>query len=293
MGKPGLTVGICAYNEEKNLGKLLAQTLAQKLGHAYIKEIFVVSSASTDKTDEIVGRFMKADPRVKLLIEPERRGKVSAVNIILKKAKGEIIVLVGADLALEPETLDRMARRFSESKVGMVGARPIPTNSTFPGFCSNLLWTLHHEVALRSPKCGELVAFRNKGYMIPDGIGADEAFLESRFKQDGYSLVYAPDAVVRNKGPENVPDLIKQRRRNHVLHMNLRKKTDYRVSTCDIPIVANALASSIKLEPKEMIFCSGAIILEGASFLLGAYDFLILKKDHNVWSVVESTKEIS
>jgi biofilm PGA synthesis N-glycosyltransferase PgaC len=74
MGKPGLTVGICAYNEEKNLGKLLAQTLAQKLGHAYIKEIFVVSSASTDKTDEIVGRFMKADPRVKLLIEPERRG---------------------------------------------------------------------------------------------------------------------------------------------------------------------------------------------------------------------------
>ena len=69
MNKPELTVGICAYNEEKNIEALLTQVLNQKIRNAELKEILVVSSGSTDGTVEIVRKIAARDTRVRLLIQ--------------------------------------------------------------------------------------------------------------------------------------------------------------------------------------------------------------------------------
>jgi len=49
-----VSIGIPAYNEEANIGKLLSSLIKQKEAGFIIKEIIVVSDQSTDKTDEIV-----------------------------------------------------------------------------------------------------------------------------------------------------------------------------------------------------------------------------------------------
>ena len=53
-----ISVGIMAFNEEKNIGRLLKAILSQKLNQIKITEIIVVSDGSTDKTDEIVKNFV-------------------------------------------------------------------------------------------------------------------------------------------------------------------------------------------------------------------------------------------
>ena len=49
-----VSVGILAHNEEGNIGTLIDGFLKQKTGCCRITEVIVVSSGSTDGTDEIV-----------------------------------------------------------------------------------------------------------------------------------------------------------------------------------------------------------------------------------------------
>lgn len=65
--KIDVSIGIPAYNEERNIGRLLTAILNQKTQSVNISQIVVVSSGSTDKTDFIVESFSKEDDRVVLI----------------------------------------------------------------------------------------------------------------------------------------------------------------------------------------------------------------------------------
>jgi len=75
-----ISIGIMAFNEEKNIGRLLKVLLSQELKKVKIEEIIVVSDGSTDKTDEIVRKFMKENKIVKLITRNKRMGKALAIN---------------------------------------------------------------------------------------------------------------------------------------------------------------------------------------------------------------------
>ena len=62
------------------------------------------------------------------------------------------------------DSLNRLIEPFLDPEVGMVGGRPLPTNEpdNLAGFTVQLMWNMHHLVALQKPKTGELIAFREK-----------------------------------------------------------------------------------------------------------------------------------
>ena len=62
------SVGVCAYNEERNIGKLIKNFQNHKTNHKLI-EIVIVSSGCNDRTEEIVRDFMKNDSRIRLIVE--------------------------------------------------------------------------------------------------------------------------------------------------------------------------------------------------------------------------------
>src|SRR5436190_13279106 len=68
-------VGIMAYNEEANIGRLLAALSAQKTRVASLDEIVVVASGCTDRTEAIVQEFAARDRRVRLLTQARKEGK--------------------------------------------------------------------------------------------------------------------------------------------------------------------------------------------------------------------------
>ena len=51
--KPTVTVALSAYNEEKNIKSFLESVLSQREESYVLKEIWVYSDVSTDKTVEI------------------------------------------------------------------------------------------------------------------------------------------------------------------------------------------------------------------------------------------------
>jgi cellulose synthase/poly-beta-1,6-N-acetylglucosamine synthase-like glycosyltransferase len=296
MFKLKVSIGICAHNEERNIGKLLDALFEQETKIVSINQIVVVSF-STDKTNEIVQKYARRDSRIKLVIQKKRAGKASAVNLFLKKATGDVLVLVSADTLPKKTTIENLATPFLDSHVGMTGGRPIPTNNRrkFMGAVSFLLWKLHDEVStanIDNPKCGEIIAFRNVIDKIPKDTAVDEAWIEMAVRQRGFALRYAPEAVVYNHGPENISDFLKQRRRIHSGHLYLKEKVGYEVSTMKMSKIFKVIPNVFGNSLREVLFFTGAVFLEVYGRCLGAYDFYVKKKNPYVWDMATSTKKV-
>ena len=64
--QPGQTlscsIGVMAYNEERNIGRLLTALLAQQTSKCQIDEILVLASGCTDSTVDIVSGYCLTDP---------------------------------------------------------------------------------------------------------------------------------------------------------------------------------------------------------------------------------------
>ncbi|MEA2038376.1 MAG: glycosyltransferase [Thermodesulfobacteriota bacterium] len=287
-----LSIGIMAYNEEAGMARLLDALLRQELVHARLKEIFVVASGCTDRTEAIVRDFMKDDPRIHLITQDRRRGKASAINLFLSSASGDICVLESADTVPEQGALDKLVAPFEILSVGMTGARPVPVNSAgnFIGYAVNLMWSLHHRISLVTPKLGELVAFRNFIRNIPEDTAVDEASIEAMVTKADYELRYVPEAVVRNKGPENVREFIRQRRRIAAGHEHLLREQKYKVSTSNPKKILKILIQEQSWNLRDTIWTMGAVLLEATARALGGFDFHIRKKVPFIWDISSSTK---
>ncbi|NOG46161.1 MAG: glycosyltransferase [Calditrichaeota bacterium] len=289
-----VSVGVMAYNEEKLVGKCLDGLLNQELKSGHIEEIFVVSSGSTDRTNEIVREYEKKDKRIKLIVQATRMGKAAAINDFLARAKGDITIVESSDTVTEPYTVEEMIKTFSDKEVGMCGVHPVPVNDrkTFVGYSVHRLWELHHAMALDHPKCGEMIAFRNLVPRIPKYTSVDEAAIEGILNKEGFKLAYAENAILHNKGPETVRDFIKQRRRIASGHRHLAASMGHHVFTQSSGNIFGYVLKSQKWNPKHIIFMGLLISVEGYSRFMGMIDFYLRDKNPFVWDISKSTKHM-
>lgn len=286
------SIGIMAYNEEANISRLLDALLGQQTRHCIIDDITVIASGCTDNTEHVVRESARRHPKVKLIVQPHREGKASAINLFLRQTKSEILVLESADTLPESTAIERLVEPFSDPRVGMTGGHPIPTNDprTFMGFTVHLLWALHHQIALNQPKLGELVAFRRVFYRIPYNSAVDEASIEPLIVGQGYRLHYVPEAIVYNRGAESVSDFLKQRRRIQAGHLKMRREQGYIVSTMEGRHILAALMRNWQWDGRYFLWTPLVAGLEIYGRTLGWLDLRLKKRDHAVWDVAASTK---
>lgn len=97
--KPTLTIGIPAYNEERNIVTLVRSIFAQSTMNTYkIDKIIVVSDGSTDETARLVKTNFGT--KVMLIDNKERRGLAQTLNSIIEMSKSDILVTLDADIEL-------------------------------------------------------------------------------------------------------------------------------------------------------------------------------------------------
>jgi cellulose synthase/poly-beta-1,6-N-acetylglucosamine synthase-like glycosyltransferase len=295
ISKLSISIGICAYNEEANISKLLESLQLQKSDQIEISQIVVISTACTDRTDELVEFYQRNDPRIELIRQAERKGKASAINLFLHRAKGDICVLQSADTIAQENAIECLCLPFCDGKIGMTGGGVIPVDdpSKFMGFVTHLIWNLAHQVSVIEPKLGELVAFRNIINKIPEDTAVDEACIEAIMKERGYRIKYVPEAHVYNKGTESMRDFIKQRRRIYAGHLHLKKVSGYRVSSMNFARLLKLVFRSLKPNLKSILWTLAGVALECYARFLGTYDFYVRKRNPYIWDIALSTKRLA
>lgn len=227
-----ISIGICAHNEEKNIRSLLENLLTkQPLKGKSLKEIIVVSSGSTDGTNGIIRSMMQTSDKIVLIEEERRTGKSNAQNIILNRAKGDLLILLSADTYPHPGSIDALADELSDGVGGAI-ANVVVSNpiSGTVNRASHFIWALHNHTNSRLSSAGalshlggDMFAVKN-GLVrsIPPSIINDDAYIGAIIKRNGHLIVKSERATVSILGPRTLNDFLAQRVRVLAGHRQLR-----------------------------------------------------------------------
>jgi poly-beta-1,6-N-acetyl-D-glucosamine synthase len=302
--KNQLTVGICAFNEEKNIGKLLANVLVEQ-NLPIESEILVVCSGCTDNTIEIANHFASQDSRVKIILESERKGKASAINKIFYNATGEVLLFISSDVLPYKASFQELLAKLDEPDVGIVSGNPIPVNDsgTLIGRVVKLMWLFHGHVFHDLNDAGlarhatEVFCIR-KGIVekIPEETVNDDAFIAVTAKTRGWLIKYSEKAKVSICGPKSFLEYFQQRRRVIFGHYQLRKLTgespQYLVHLMPLHPSRTARLTFWLLTKSDLITLSTFLFTEFLVNVTAILDFAF-GKAHFRWVSLSSTKTVS
>jgi len=291
MNKVSVSICIPAYNEERNIKKILRRLLQQKTDRVFINKIIVISSASTDYTDLIVTEYAYKDNRIILHRQKQREGKAAAINAFLKMVDDPIVVIESADTIPEEDTIENLCRPLVEdSQIGMTGGAPFPVNdrNTFLGYVIHSWWWFHRNI----PRFGEIIAYRNILDTISKTTAVDEAYIQAKIIQMDLKVVHIENAIVYNKGAETIRDLIKQRRRVFNGHARLHKEENIKINNMTKSSIWLLLFKYQIFSLKELVWLFGGILVEVYAQMLGYYDMKISKINPFIWNTSKSTKEL-
>ncbi|MDE2485979.1 MAG: glycosyltransferase family 2 protein [Alphaproteobacteria bacterium] len=117
-GHPKVSVIVPAYNAEAFVGRTLASLRAQTFTDF---EAIVVDDGSTDGTAAVVAEIAAADPRVRLIRQPNG-GVAAARNRALAEARGPYVANLDADDLWRPQFLERTLAVLEQAGEGAVFA---------------------------------------------------------------------------------------------------------------------------------------------------------------------------
>jgi cellulose synthase/poly-beta-1,6-N-acetylglucosamine synthase-like glycosyltransferase len=217
--QPSVTLLIAAYNEEAVIEDKLKNSLTINYPKGLL-QILVVTDGSGDKTPEIAKRYIPFG--IEILHEPERRGKMAAINRALPQARGEIVVFSDANNYYQPDTIIKLTRPFAKPEVGAVtGAKVIGQGDGSLGASEGLYWKYESFIKKQESRAGsctsaagEVLAIRKSLYSPPpDHVINDDFYIAMQIVRKGYRLVYAPEAISMERVSPSAQDEIIRRTR--------------------------------------------------------------------------------
>jgi len=127
---PPVTIIIPTHNEEKMIGFKL-ENLYNVIYPKEKMQIILIDDASTDNTIKEASKFVDRNPKldVKILNETKHRGKARALNLALKYAKNDIIIISDADTFWAADILIKALPYLADPSVGAVIGREKVLNS--------------------------------------------------------------------------------------------------------------------------------------------------------------------
>jgi glycosyltransferase involved in cell wall biosynthesis len=129
--RPFLSVAMPALNEEAILADSVA-TLTRALdGLDRSWELVIVDDGSRDRTPAIAAALAAADPRVRVVTHPARRGIGQAIRTGLREARGEWYLMLPADLAVR---LDQLPRYFAAATAAEIVLGVCPERSDYSAY---------------------------------------------------------------------------------------------------------------------------------------------------------------
>lgn len=127
---PFLSILVPARNEEAGLPRAVEVLLHEvdKLGAE--AELLIVDDGSSDRTGAIADALAGQHPRVRAFHHPTNRGVGGALLTAIGQASGEWLILIPADLALDPAELSKFVDASAQADV-VVGIRSDRSDYSF------------------------------------------------------------------------------------------------------------------------------------------------------------------
>ncbi|MGA8710092.1 MAG: glycosyltransferase [Thermoplasmata archaeon] len=304
-GPLSLAAGVVAHNEERHLRTAVRSLVDQQLpAGVQWSEIWVVASGCTDGTVEVARALANEEPRVRVVVEPDRGGKARALRQVFERASGDALVLLNSDARAEPGAVGQLVRTATgkQTPFAVMGRPVVPGQAAgrwAPTF--RWMWDLHHEFHAGLLAKGEgghlsdelLLVSLPTVPPVPEGIINDGSYLAVWLAQHAGGRWYAPEARVSIQVPSEVRDHLRQRRRIHVGNAQV---------TATLGMMPTTLARRFLDQPVDTVRLLGRMMERDGGFehfarvtawelvshALAAWDRLPPRKDHVRWERIRT-----
>jgi poly-beta-1,6-N-acetyl-D-glucosamine synthase len=198
---PHVTLLIAAYNEADFIKEKIKDTLALDYPKDRLS-VFFVTDGSSDGTPDILRKY----PQVKVFHEPQRRGKVHAVNRVMGFVKTPVVIFCDANTFLNHDAIRNIVRHYADPKVGGVaGEKRIfkKAEDNASGAGEGLYWKYESFLKQKDSEvysvvgaAGELFSVRTELYEAPEeNMIIEDFYLSLSITAKGYRFIYEPQAV--------------------------------------------------------------------------------------------------
>lgn len=216
---PECVLIISAFNEEAVIADKLRNALELDYPADKLK-IWVISDASTDKTDEIVRNFNP--DRVKLFRLKERHGKTYGITALMPKLKSAVVIFSDANAMYDKNALKELTKYFVDEKIGYVvgQAKYYKKNRSNAGEHEDTYWSYEIRLKVNESLIGSVVGGDGAIYAIrrhlfepldPDDINDFVNPLQIILK--GYRGVFNPGAICYEHTADTFVKEYKRKRR--------------------------------------------------------------------------------
>jgi dolichol-phosphate mannosyltransferase len=107
-----LSVVAPVFDEELLVEEFVARACAAAADYDF--ELVIVNDGSSDRTPELLDRIAATDPRVRVIHLSRNFGHQAAITAGLEHARGDVVVMLDADLQDPPELIPDMVARWSQ-----------------------------------------------------------------------------------------------------------------------------------------------------------------------------------
>lgn len=207
--QPVISILIAAHNERISLPAKLDSIRKQSYPQDKI-QILIASDASTDGTDE----YLREQDDVELVVLQDQGGKNNALNAILPKAIGEILVYTDANIIFHSDVLKHTAKHYTDPKVGIVAAELEYTDDpsqTGVGKGTGLYWKYENAIKRFESQLGSVLVVSGALFSSRNGLIqqlnpriANDLEIPMRIAAEGYYVLSEPACICYEKPHQTV-----------------------------------------------------------------------------------------
>jgi cellulose synthase/poly-beta-1,6-N-acetylglucosamine synthase-like glycosyltransferase len=236
---PFISIIIPVHNEEQKIAPKLADCLDLLYPQDRL-EILVVSDGSTDRTEEIVRRFILRDPRIRWLQSDSRVGKSGVQNLAARHARGDLLFFTDANTAVPPGVLRTMVGTLANPNVGLSTATVLFGHAgdaveKGQGFYWRYELFLRHaesDLGILATGSGQALLVRRELFRPLPTCYGDDCIMPLDVRSQGYKVIQEREAIVFDAMPHSIEGELRAR-----IRMTTRNWT----GTLSRPAVLNPL----------------------------------------------------
>lgn len=196
-----ISVVVPLYNEAESLPELTEWIRRVMKSNGFSYEIIFINDGSTDSSVDTIKRLAEGDPQIRLVSFARNYGKSPALNEGFKRAKGDVVITMDADLQDSPDEIPELYRMIQEDGYDLVSGwkkkRYDPLSKTIPTKLFNATARKVSGITnLHDFNCG-LKAYRNKVVKSIEVYGDMHRYIPYLAKNAGFSKI--GEKVVRHQ----------------------------------------------------------------------------------------------
>lgn len=188
-----ISVIVPLYNEAESLPELQQWIERVMDANGFTYEVIYVNDGSTDDSWEVIQRLAASNPSVKGVCFRRNYGKSPALNTGFRRAKGDVVITMDADLQDSPDEIPELYRMITQDKYDLVSGwkqkRYDPLSKTIP---TKLFNATARKVSgiknLHDFNCG-LKAYRNKVVKRIEVYGDMHRYIPYLAKNAGFTRI--------------------------------------------------------------------------------------------------------